>query len=127
VKKMRTGCGARPRGVRPLIQGTLHRIVLVVGNLRIHHAKAVSTWLADKKDWTELVFLPPYNPKANPDEYLNPYFKTALRLAPVSHNRESLLAKALDFMTRLTTWPERVRACFQHPKVRYALPSLGPG
>jgi hypothetical protein len=70
---------------------------------------------------------PPYNREANPAEYLNPDFKTALRLGPVSQNQESLLAKALAFMTRLTTWPERVRAYFQHPKARYALAIYGPG
>jgi hypothetical protein len=55
---------------------------------------------------------------------LNHDFKTALRLGPVSHNRDSLLEKALAFMTRLTTWPERVRAYFQHPKARYAASAI---
>lgn len=107
-----------------LIEGAPRKIILVVDNLRVHHAKVVTEWLADKTDRIELAFLPPYNPEANPDEYLNHDFKTALRLGPVSHNRDSLLEKALAFMTRLTTWPERVRAYFQHPKVRYAASAI---
>jgi len=103
-----------------LIEGAPRKIILVVDNLRVHHAKAVTEWLADKTDRIELAFLPPYNPEANPDEYLNHDFKTALRLGPVSTDRESLLEKALAFMTRLATWPERIRAYFQHPKARYA-------
>jgi len=107
-----------------LIEGAPRKIILVVDNLRVHHAKVVTEWLADKADRIELAFLPPYNPEANPDEYLNHDFKTALRLGPVSHNRESLLEKALAFMTRLSTWPERVRAYFQHPAARYAASAI---
>jgi transposase len=103
-----------------LIDGAPRKIILVVDNLRVHHAKVVTAWLADKRERIELAFLPPYNPEANPDEYLNHDFKTALRLGPVSHDRASLLAKALAFMNRLTTWPDRVRAYFQHPRARYA-------
>lgn len=103
-----------------LIEGAPRKIILVVDNLRVHHAKVVTTWLADKRDRIELAFLPPYNPEAKPDEYLNHDFKTALRLGPVSHDQESLLAKAMAFMNRLSTWPERVRDYFQHPAARYA-------
>jgi transposase len=107
-----------------LIEGAPRKIILVADNLRVHHAKVVTEWLADKTDRIELAFLPPYNPEANPDEYLNHAFKTALRLGPVGADRESLLEKALAFMTRLTTWPERVRAYFQHPKARYAASAI---
>ena len=110
-----------------LIEGAARKIILVVDNLRVHHAGIVSEWLADKTDRIELAFLPPYNPEANPDEYLNHDFKTALRLGPVSQDRDSLLAQALAFMNRLTTWPERVRASFRHPKARYAAAIQGPG
>ena len=107
-----------------LVEGAPRKIILVVDNLRVHHAKAVAEWLADKKDRVELAFLPPYNPEANPDEYLNHDFKTALRLGPVSADRESLLDKAMAFMNRLATWPERVRAYFRHPQARYALSAI---
>ena len=83
-----------------LIEGAPRKIILVVDHLCVPHAKVVTAWLADKTDRIELAFLPPYHPKANPDEYLNHECKTALRLGPVSHDRESLLEKALLFMTR---------------------------
>ena len=103
-----------------LIEGATHKIILVVDNLRVHHARLVTEWLADKTNRIELAFLPPYSPEANPDEYLNHDFKTALRLGPVSHDQDSLLAKASTFMQQLSTWPERICAYFQHPKARYA-------
>ena len=51
-----------------LIEGAPRKIIVVVDNLRVHHAKVVTEWLADKTDRIELAFLPPYNPEANPDE-----------------------------------------------------------
>jgi len=51
-----------------LIEGAPRKIMLVVDNLRVHHAKVVTAWLTDKTDGIELALLPPYNPEANPDE-----------------------------------------------------------
>lgn len=103
-----------------LLQQVQGKIFLVVDNLRVHHARKVTAWLADKKDRIELVFLPPYAPEANPDEYLNRDFKTALRSGPVSHNKASLLDKAMTFMAALREAPERVKAYFRHPLAAYA-------
>jgi transposase len=103
-----------------LIEGAARKIFLVADNLRAHHARVVTAWLADKTERIELVFLPPYAPESNPDEYLNRHFKTALRTGPVSHDRQSLLDKAMAFMQALRHMPETVRACFRHPTVAYA-------
>lgn len=103
-----------------LIEGAPRKIFLVVDNLRVHHAKRVTAWLAEHKDKIELAFLPPYAPESNPDEYLNRDFKTALRSGPVSSDKDSLLEKAMAFMNRLTTLPEKVRAYFRHPAAAYA-------
>jgi transposase len=69
-----------------LIEGAKRKIFLVVDNLRVHQAKRVSAWLADKTERIELLFLPPYAPESNPDEYLNRDFKTALRSSAVSRD-----------------------------------------
>jgi transposase len=103
-----------------LIVGAPRKIFLVVDNLRVHHAKKVTDWLSDKKDQIGLVFLPPYAPESNPDEYLNRDFKTVLRTGPVSHDKESLMEKALAFMNTLRTMPEKVMAYFRHPAASYA-------
>ena len=68
-----------------LVQGAERKIILIVDNLRVHHAKQVKQWLSDRKDRIELVFLPPYAPDSNPDEYLNRDFKTAQRNGAMSH------------------------------------------
>ena len=103
-----------------LIDGASRKIFLVVDNLRVHHATVVREWLADKTHQIELVYLPPYAPEANPDEYLNRDFKTALRSRLISSNKAALLDKALVFMNGLTRLPEKVRAYFRHPAALYA-------
>lgn len=103
-----------------MLQDATRKIFLVVDNLRVHHARKVKDWLADKIDKIELVFLPPYAPESNPDEYLNRDFKTALRTGAVSHDKASLLEKATAFMKKLSALPEHVMAYFRHPSAAYA-------
>lgn len=107
-----------------LIEGADRKIILIVDNLRVHHSKAVKNWLSDKIARIELAFLPPYAPESNPDEYLNSDFKTHLRMGAISENREQLLVKAMAFMNRLKTLPERVCSYFQHPAAKYAIASI---
>lgn len=103
-----------------LIQDATKKIFLVVDNLRVHHARQVKAWQVGKEARIELVFLPPYAPESNPDEYLNRDFKTALRTGPVSNNADELLAKAEPFMNRIARLPEHIMADFGHPAAAYA-------
>ena len=80
--------------------------------------------MADKAHQIDLIFLPPYAPESNPDEYLNRDFKTALRTGPVSRSSLELLEKANAFMQRLAMMPDRVKAYFRHPKDAYATQSI---
>ena len=107
-----------------LIQDAPRKIYLVVDNLRVHHAKVVTAWLAGKKDRIELAFLPPYAPESNPDEYLNRDFKTALRIGAVSTDKISLLEKARVFMQGLRQMPHKVASYFRHPAARYAMSDI---
>lgn len=107
-----------------LIEGATCKIVLVVDNLRVHHARLVKEWLADKTDKIELVFLPSYAPESNPGEYLNRHFKTVLRTGAVSHHKKTLLEKATAFMKQMTTMPETVKAYFRHHAAAYAIQGI---
>lgn len=86
----------------------------------MHHAGKVKEWLCGKEARIELVFLPPYAPESNPDEYLNRDFKTALCTGPVSRNTDELLQKAMAFMKRIANLPDHIRAYFRHPAAAYA-------
>jgi len=45
------------------------RLVIVLDNARVHHAKQLSPFLESNKDRLELLFLPPYSPDLNPMEW----------------------------------------------------------
>lgn len=44
------------------------KIVMILDNARIHHAKLLQPFLQQNKEVLELVFLPPYSPQLNPIE-----------------------------------------------------------
>ncbi len=103
-----------------LMADSEQKVFLILGNLKVHHAKLVTTWLAERQDLIEVFYLPPYSPEINPDEYLNRDFKTELRSSDRAANKRALLQKATAFMERLARTPERVMAYFKHAAVRYA-------
>ena len=103
------------------------KVHLIVDNLRVHHAKRVRAWLADKSHLIELHYLPPYSPEANPDELLNRDLKTELRSRPAAKDAHTLKAMALAFMHQLSSLPERVRRYFQSSSTTYAAASASVG
>ena len=103
------------------------KVHLVVDNLRVHRAKRVQAWLADKTHLIELHYLPPYSPEANPDELLNRDFKTELRSRPAAKDAQTLKAMALAFMHKLVCLPERVKRYFQSRCTAYAAAPVSVG
>ena len=67
------------------------RILLILDNAKIHHAKMIQPFLDEHKALLELVFLPPYSPQLNMIEPLwgwlkgdcvyNVFFKTVEEIA----------------------------------------------
>jgi transposase len=53
--------------MRRLVKGTNKKVFLVLDNLRVHHSKKVTAWLAKRKAEIELFYLPPYAPEYNPE------------------------------------------------------------
>jgi hypothetical protein len=62
-----------------LMMDTPQKVFLILDNLKVHHARPVTAWLAERPDRIEVFYLPPYSPEINPDESLNRDFKTTLR------------------------------------------------
>ncbi len=93
---------------------------LVLDNLRVHHSKEVSAWVADHKEQIELFFLPAYAPELNPDEYLNCDLKNQVRTGLPARNQEELEGRVRSAMRRLQLRPQRVRSYFRHPHIAYA-------
>lgn len=54
------------------------KIMMVLDNARIHHAKRIQPFLAENRDRLELVFLPPYSPQLNLMEAVWKWLKEAV-------------------------------------------------
>lgn len=57
------------------------KIIMVLDNVRYHHAKKIKAWLAHQTR-LELFFLPPYSPELNPIERVWWYMRKK-----ITHNR----------------------------------------
>jgi len=70
------------------------KIILVLDNVRYHHAKLLKPFLENNKDKLELIFLPPYSPDMNPMERVWWYMRKK-----ITHNRavESLKMRIKKF------------------------------
>ena len=108
------------RFLRRLVQGASKKIFLIVDNLRVHHAKRVMAWVEANKDKIKLFFLPPYAPECNPDEFVNNDVKQAMALKPAPISKAELKRSLTSYMRGLQKRPEKIKAFFQAPSVRYA-------
>jgi transposase len=103
-----------------LIKDAAKKIFLILDNPRAHHSKTVKAWLAERSDRIEVFYLPSYAPELNPDERLNADMKHAIGAKVPVRTKSKLKAAAEDHMTMIGKSPERVRAYFQDPRVKYA-------
>jgi transposase len=96
------------------------KVFLILDNLGVHHCKPVKAWLADHQRWIEVFYLPSYSPELNPDERLNADLKHAIGSKVPVRTKAKLHAAATDHMARIEADPDRVKAYFQDPRVKYA-------
>lgn len=67
--------GLKTTQFQHFLEGLLYRyrnvgkILMVLDNARVHHAKALQPFLLANEDKLELFFLPPYSPDLNPMEW----------------------------------------------------------
>jgi len=103
-----------------LIKDAVKKIFLVLDNLRAHHSKLVKAWLEERKDRIEIFYLPSYAPELNPDERLNADMKHAITSKVAVRTKAKLKTAAQNHMALIGRSPERVRAYFRDPRVKYA-------
>lgn len=106
--------------MKRLIKDAKRKVLLILDNLRVHHAKLVKAWLLEQADKIEVFYLPAYSPELNPDEYLNCDLKAGVHGKAPARNRQQLKAKVLSHMRMLQKKPVRVMSYFQHQKIHYA-------
>jgi transposase len=106
--------------LRRLVKDAGQKVFLIVDNLKVHHAKKVTAWVASHAHEIALFYLPAYVPEHNPDEYLNHALKQALRQKPQPDSKDELIRNARSVLRAIQRSPDRVRACFAAGPVRYA-------
>ena len=103
-----------------LVKGAKRKIFLIVDNLRVHKAKAVLAWVAERTELIELFHLPSYSPELNPDEYLNNTVKSKMRNLKVASTQDELRAQLTKVMKSTQRKRGLIRNLFKHPNVAYA-------
>jgi transposase len=103
-----------------LIKDAATKVFLILDNLGVHHSKPVKAWLSDQSDRIEVFYLPSYSPELNPDERLNASLKHALGSRVAMRTKARLKGATEAHMAVLDAEPERVRAFFGDPRVKYA-------
>ena len=57
----------QPWGIfEPLIRHAERAVILILGNLRVPHAKKSEEWLNGREEQIEILYLPPFSPESNP-------------------------------------------------------------
>ena len=108
------------RFLKQLIKHRKRKIILIVDNLRVHHAKLVKGWLEEHKERIEVFYLPAYSPELNPDEYLNNDLKQTIASDGVATTEGELDAQVSVSLFMLSIRPRRISSFFRHPKAKYA-------
>jgi hypothetical protein len=80
----------------------------------------VKRWLARHRQQIRLFFLPGYSPDLNPDELLNQDVKTNAVGRRRPRNKMDMVGNVRSYLWSTQRRPQKVRAYFKHPKVRYA-------
>jgi len=93
---------------------------VIVDNLKVHHAKAVTAWINKHSDKISIFYLPPYTPERNPDEYVNQDLKSDLSKKPKPRSEEKLKSNLRSHMKIVQKNTEKVKSFFNHKMVLYA-------
>jgi transposase len=106
--------------LRRLIKDAQQKVFLIVDNLKVHHAKKVTAWVANHAHEIALFYLPAYAPDHNPDEFLNNDLKQKLRQQPQPGSKDALIKATRAVLRAIQRSPERVRGYFKPAPVNYA-------
>ena len=103
-----------------LVKDSPCKVLLIVDNLRVHHAKILDSWLEENSQKIKLFYLPSYSPELNPDEYLNRDVKASLAEKKRPRTAKALKADVVAHLSTRKNEPESVRRLFHKKEVRYA-------
>lgn len=88
-----------------LVVYPIGKVVMVLGNARIHHARFLQHFLKKNKDRPELVFLPPYSPQLNLAEGLWRWLKADIINNVFIPSVSKIREKVAEFMAQIALDP----------------------
>lgn len=106
--------------LKRLVKDAQRKVILILDNLRVHHAKKVKEWLVGREECIEIFYLPAYSPELNPDEYLNCDLKAGVHSGKPARSKKQLKSKVISHMRMLQRKSHRVKKYFEHQKIQYA-------
>ena len=107
--------------LRQIVRGAEgRRVIVIVDNLRVHHAKPVQEWLESNQDLITVEYLPSYSPELNPDEYLNSDLKANVHRRKRPRDLATLESNVRSHLQLISRKPQRVRAYFGARHIKYA-------
>jgi transposase len=91
------------------------KIVMILDNARIHHAKLIQPFLKKHAERLQLMFLPPYSPNLNVIEGLWGWLKKSVIYNVFYHSLEEIRTAVQDFITKINKTPMKTvdRLCIQ--------------
>ena len=106
--------------LKRMITGAKRPIFLIVDRGPAHIAKKTRTFVENLKGRLRLFYLPPYSPDRNPDELVWKHLKadTVGRMAIT--DKADFKVKVRASMRQLQNDPEKIRAFYQKPSLKYA-------
>lgn len=93
---------------------------LILDNLGVHRGKPVKQWLTEHADQMAVFYLPSHSPELNPEERLNADLKHVIRRKVPARTKAKRRAATEAHMAVIGSEPERVKAYFHDPRVKYA-------
>lgn len=106
--------------LRRLLHNAPGRVFLIVDRHPAHRARAVREFVGSTNGSLRLFFLPSYSPELNPDELVWNDLKNHGIGKRIVRGPGHLRQMAIAHLRRLSRMPQRIRAFFQHPTLRYA-------
>jgi transposase len=106
--------------LRRLVKGQQQKIVLILDNATYHKSALVKAFAEKHAEKIALVFLPPYAPELNPDEYLNNALKQKLNHRPKAKSKKELGKTVTHIMKTMQGHREPIKNLFLNENVKYA-------
>ncbi|VAW10924.1 Mobile element protein, partial [hydrothermal vent metagenome] len=103
-----------------MIKYSERKIFFITDNHPSHKTKKLNEWLEQNKDKIEALFIPPYSPELNPQEYPGQDLKTNVVGKKRAINKEQLKKNINDFMGKRKKDRPQVKKYFNHKHAKYA-------